>query len=275
MNKVCMLSFLSAFAGVAQAGLPLAPTVTYGLIRDEYGQPLSGSADVLLVKEATPDTACASMTIDGLLAFGVNYRLSLELEDLTSPLVRPYAANVGTAMRVIVKIGGVEQPLTPTPTFSAPAAGVARRVDFATATDADGDGLPDAWEELMVAWSDGLFTSIRDIRPDDDSDKDGMTNLQEYLAGTFPFLRTDLFSITQTANVPGTGRMALTFATSDTRTYHILSADRLDSPVWSPTQSSATPDGELLYQTYPGTGRTVTVYVDASRTAAFFRIGAN
>ena len=127
----------------------------------------------------------------------------------------------------------------------------------------------------MVAWSDGLFNSIRDIRPGDDSDNDGMTNLQEYLAGTFPFLSTDLFAITQAASVPGSRRLALTFATSDTRTYHILSADRLDSPVWSPTPSAAAPDGELRYKTYPGTGRTLTVYVDASRSLAFFRIAAN
>src|SRR5207244_10367091 len=48
-------------------------------------------------------------------------------------------------------------------------------------SDADGDGLPDAWEIQY-------FGSISDPRatPDADPDGDGFTNAQEYLAGTSP-----------------------------------------------------------------------------------------
>jgi hypothetical protein len=47
------------------------------------------------------------------------------------------------------------------------------------ATDADGDGLPDAWEITY-------FTNITAYGAADDPDNDGYTNLQEYQAGSNP-----------------------------------------------------------------------------------------
>jgi len=269
-----MICALFAWAAAAQAGLPLAPTITYGLIRDEYGQPLLGGAQVTLVKVALPETVCAQHNIAGLIQPGINYRLSLELEN-AAPLWRPYAALVGDPMQIVVKVGGVAQPLTPTPYFDAPAAGTARRVDFATGVDSDGDGLPDAWEELMVLWSDGFFTSIHDINPLDDSDGDGMNNRDEYLAGTLPYLATDFFAITAMATEHAPDRLALTFPTSDTRTYHILVSDRLDAPSWSPAPSSANAEDAVGFRTYQGDGRSITVYVEMAPGPAFFRIGVN
>ena len=203
--KTLLASAAFAFAAASQAGLPLAPTITYGLVRDEYGQPLASGAQVTLVKVAETNIVCAQHDINGQFQPGVNYRLSLEMESAL-PLWRPYAALVGTPMQIVVTVGGVVKPLTPTPFFDAPSPGSARRVDFATAVDADGDGLPDAWEELMVVWSDGFFKTIHDINPLDDSDGDTMNNRDEYLANTLPFLKTDLFAITAMAWATGRTR---------------------------------------------------------------------
>jgi hypothetical protein len=48
-----------------------------------------------------------------------------------------------------------------------------------TPTDADGDGMPDAWE--LLNGTDPLFNDA-----DDDPDQDGVTNLEEYRLGRNP-----------------------------------------------------------------------------------------
>ncbi len=272
--------FLTSFAllalatSVVKSGLPVPPAVTYGLIRDEYGQPLLSGAGVSLVKAAAPESLCAGHAINGLLRADVNYRLSLELES-TPPLERSYAALIGTPMRIIVKVGASEQPLTPSPFFDAPAAGTARRVDFFTGVDTDGDGLPDAWEWLIIAWSEGLYNDLSDIDPNGDLDNDGMTNMQEFLAGTNPLLATDLLTVTRLERVPGATRMAITFTTAENRRYHVLTAATGVADQWSPVPTAAVIDATPAYQTYLGTGRDVTVYVDMLAPAALFRIAVN
>ncbi len=52
------------------------------------------------------------------------------------------------------------------------------------AADTDGDGIPDAWLEHYFGHITGQAGDLSRAR--DDADGDGMTNLQEYLAGTDP-----------------------------------------------------------------------------------------
>ena len=55
-------------------------------------------------------------------------------------------------------------------------ADVARAIAASTAPDGDGDGLPDAWEQALIAAAGGGKT-LADIRPDGDEDGDGLPDL--------------------------------------------------------------------------------------------------
>src|SRR5262245_16443715 len=68
----------------------------------------------------------------------------------------------------------------------------ATRIDLTLGVDADNDGLPDDWERMLT---DRLGGTLADIKPGDDSDGDGIRNLDEYLAGTFAFEPEDGFRL--------------------------------------------------------------------------------
>ena len=271
---LAVVGFLGLVSFVLQAGQPQPPAIVYGQIRDEYGHPMDSGAEVVVVDQSNATNECGRYVLDGSIYVGVNYRISIPLEDVP-PLLRPNAALPGSSGKVKVLINDVEQPIVPAGDFTIPQPGGVLKMDFSIAQDSDGDGLPDAWEELMVAWSGGLFTTIEDIDPEEDFDGDGMTNREEYLAGTLPFLATDLFEITHSQPDAGTGRIALSFTTVSGRRYHILSSGKLGGGDWVQVASSLASDGELQYQIFDGTGREMTVYVDGSLAKAFFRIGAN
>jgi len=55
--------------------------------------------------------------------------------------------------------------------------------------DADQDGIPDYWEQLIYNHdTQDALTSHTDVLPGDDYDGDGLTNIEEFLAGTNPTL---------------------------------------------------------------------------------------
>jgi hypothetical protein len=91
------------------------------------------------------------------------------------------------------------------------------------AADRDGDGLPDFWEEAH-----GLDPD----HPGDaalDSDEDGMSNLEEYLAGTDP---RDSSSYLKLEAAGGTGAVTLHFGAISNRTYTIEHTDSIGG-AWS------------------------------------------
>ena len=259
--------------------IPQAPVVTYGLIRDEYGTPLTKStaATMRLVKDATPNgTVYATCTVGETAFPEMNYRLSLEI-DSEGP-VRSYAVVKGTKMRAQCLIGGALQGLTPSPVFTTPDNGTAQRKDWSLGSDADGDGMPDSWEAWILAINGRASNAaaVAAFKPGDDADGDGMTNYQEYLAGTDPFLGTDLLTIVSITSVGDGRRAAIRFTTTPGRAYRLIaSATLVPSPVWSPVATSREADGAFAYETYTGTGRDITVYVNATSAKMFFRVAVD
>jgi hypothetical protein len=61
-------------------------------------------------------------------------------------------------------------------------------VKNAVSGDSDGDGLPDSWEASFLAYLTQFGIPVTDIDPLADYDGDGLTNAEEFMFGTNPFL---------------------------------------------------------------------------------------
>lgn len=226
-----------AAAGAALAFPPTPHHLVYGLVRDELGNPLSGvRAEVLLEAGGGP---LARTPVAVSAEPGVNYRLAIPLDSgATADLYSPSALRPTVPFRMRVRVGNTTYlPIEMTgaaslltrPTEST-------RVDLTLGVDSDGDGLPDAWEQALIAAAGG-GKSLADIRADGDDDVDGLTNLQEYLAGTYAFDPLDGFSLA----IMGTaeGRSALEFTAIRGRSYTIEASSDLTTWTAIPFRLSA------------------------------------
>jgi len=112
------------------------------------------------------------------------------------------------------------------PVRPAPGGVQSRQVRLFVLPDTDHDHLPDAWE---------IANGFNINDPSDaniDTDGDGVSNRQEYLAGTDPrdsnsFLRVKIIS----ANL-NTPAALLNFNALSNKTYTVLYNDALESPAW-------------------------------------------
>jgi hypothetical protein len=92
------------------------------------------------------------------------------------------------------------------------------------AGDTDGDGLPDAWES-----ANGTLLNVPDAGAD--PDEDGMTNWQEFLAGTHPNNAADVLQVMAVAAAP-TG-FQFSFHAISNHTYSVLTRPTLTAGAWS------------------------------------------
>jgi hypothetical protein len=92
--------------------------------------------------------------------------------------------------------------------------------------DADHDGIPDAWEL-------DHFGNLTTVDATSDHDGDGLSDLQEYLAGADPQQAASSLRVTL-APSPASPSLVFTWSSQPNCQYRILQAERLTPPVfWS------------------------------------------
>jgi hypothetical protein len=224
----CLVILL--FAATSPAFPPAPYHTLYGTIRNQWGDPINVVGAEVLLETPTGLGVTAPLSLQP--EPGVNYQLLVPMDSGTAPdLYHPTALRPFFQYRLKVVIGQTSYlPIEMAGNFSQIGQPSQRtRIDLTLGVDSDGDGLPDAWEQALIAIYGG---NLGGINPNDDLDGDGISNLDEYLAGTYAFDPTDGFRLSIISVQAGVS--ALEFLAIRGRNYSLQASP--DLLTWAPVQ---------------------------------------
>jgi hypothetical protein len=239
-----LLSFCLALllAPTTLLAYPPAPAhILSGIVRDEFGEPLSAEEGIVIMERN--GTEITRAPTDPLVGSGLNYQLSVPIDAGVFPgLYQASALNPGMTFNIRVLIGTTSfvpiQMVGTVHNIGTP--GGRTRLDLNLGVDSDGDGIADAWERALID-SDvtGRLRSLADVTPDGDIDGDGLTNLQEQALGSYPLDSSDGLKLDIVTVANGLARVR--FVCIRGRTYSIKSSTNQLS--WTPVTFALTPTG--------------------------------
>ena len=207
---------------------PPAPHHTlFGMVRNEWGEPLDFTGAEVFIEATNNVTVRATVTASS--DPGTNYRMEVPMDaGTTLDLYAPTVMKRNQSFRLKVKIGSVTYlPIEMKLSKALGQAAQSTRLDLTLGEDSDNDGLPDAWEQALIDIYGG---TLADIKPGDDLDGDGISNYNEYLAGTYAFDPADGFRLNLVPRADGPP--LLEFMVVNGRTYTVHSSTNLQD--WTP-----------------------------------------
>lgn len=145
--------------------------------------------------------------------------------------------------------------------------GGVREVDIVLGEDKDGDGIDDdLFAQLLAQWeASPHWKPGVEFDPNDDHDGDGVSTLDEALAGTDSFDETDVFAIT---SFTATNGVSVEFPTSAGRVYELQTATGLSEADWGPTSPAAT----VATPSNARGGKATLYLLPSTNSPVFFRI---
>ena len=237
-------SFLLLFLAARGHAIPPAPHhLFYGMVRDEYGTPLEApGTQVILVSGSGQQV---KTLLNPGVQPGVNYKLEVPMDaGLGSELYKPTAMQPTMPFRMLVVINGrTNLPIELKGNFAQMGQpGKQSLMNLTLGEDTDGDGLPDAWERQ-------INSDISKVNPGD-FHANGLTTLQEYLAGIYPVQDSDGLRLTISGFQEGEPLMS--FLAIQGRSYSVLGST--DFKTWTPVsfripaEDNATSAAHAYYQ---------------------------
>lgn len=219
-----LCSFILHTSSFITSAYPPAPFhLFYGLLRDEYGTPISSRAEVIL---ETSSGVQVKTVVNPGIETAANYRLEVPMDSgLMAAPYQPSALQPTAPFRIKVRVGGVTYlPIEMRGDFSQLGQpGQRTRLNLTLGEDSNGDGLPDAWQRL-------INPDLTKVKPGADAGN-GLSYLQTYYAGTYaidPKLGFALNIVGFKEGAPQleflavTGRTYTLLGTSDLKTWKAL-----------------------------------------------------
>lgn len=196
-----------------QAFPPAPDGMIYGMVKDQYGTPLMNIGDQVILQ--TPGGVQVTTFIQPGLAIGVNYFVNVPMDAGTIPT--PYTATALPAAaqyKLYVAVGNsTNVPIEMTGAYSLLGAPAQKTLQNLTlGTDANGDGIPDAWEAVFLS-EIGTNLALANINPNADYTGNGRTLKQEYLLGNYPYNPTNNFTVQIVSQSAGSAVLAFTTMT--------------------------------------------------------------
>jgi len=265
-----ILAALIFLAAPDRAGAPMPSLTFYGLLVDEFGWPyetnvrvdIFSAGDQIFSKSIAP-------------ARGRDYNFLVRIPYDSGTTATSYTSDAIVPGELVnVKIVALDSGavLVNTNLVVNFPAGAVFNINLTAGTDSVGDGLPDELRRWI--WlNTGVLGPFdpKNIRAQDDSDFDGVSNLDEFRAGTDPANKDDVLQLEVTdSGVPNVGK--LTFYSVPGKTYQIRAGDLSADNIWSAATFANSPTGPATFTEFVGTGHFVDLFVPTHGLNSFYRI---